>query len=184
MTFESFITSYGYAALFAGVLLEGETVVIVSGLLAYQGDLRLSLVILIACTGAFLVDQAMFQLGRHKGQAIIERRPQWRSRIESVRRFLVRYHIVAIIGYRFIYGMRTVAPLLIGTSGFSTRRFMILNMISTFIWASVVACAGYFFGSVIRLFLEDVHRYQWIIVLVILLPAGMIWFYRYRIRKQ
>ena len=39
MTLESIVMTYGYAALLAGVLVEGETIVLVAGYLAHNGYL-------------------------------------------------------------------------------------------------------------------------------------------------
>src|SRR6266568_3898222 len=145
MTLESLVSTYGYPALFAGVAMEGETVVLIAGYLAHSGYLRLPLVMLVAFIGAFAADQFFFQVGKRKGTRLLERRPHWQPRIDRIRKFLVRYQVIAILGYRFLYGMRTITPIVIGTSDFPTRRFFFLNMISTALWASVVAAAGYFF---------------------------------------
>jgi len=58
------IADYGYVALFAGTLLEGETVLILAGFAAHQGYLQLHWVIGIALLGGFLGDQFYFWLGR------------------------------------------------------------------------------------------------------------------------
>lgn len=184
MDFNSLISSYGYPALFAGVLLEGEAVVIMAGFLAYNGHLKLPLVMLVAFAGAFAADEFFFQVGKRKGQGFIKNRPPWNARVERVRRFLVRYQILAIIGYRFIYGMRTVTPVIIGASGFDTHRFILLNLCSTILWAVVVASLGFFFGSIIEVFLRDLHRFELPALVVIICLAAGIWFFRYRLRKR
>ena len=82
MSLESFIQSYGYGALFLGTLLEGETALILAGLTAHMGLMKLPLVILVALLGSFLGDQFFFFLGRRKGAALLERHPVWRHRAE------------------------------------------------------------------------------------------------------
>ena len=72
---ESFVQSYGYGALFLGTLLEGETVLILAGLMAHMGLMKLPLVILVALLGSFLGDQFYFFLGRRKGGALLDRHP-------------------------------------------------------------------------------------------------------------
>lgn len=44
---ESFVQSYGYRALFLGTLLERETVLILAGLMAHMGLMKLPLVVLL-----------------------------------------------------------------------------------------------------------------------------------------
>jgi len=184
MTLESFVTIYGYPALLGGALLEGETVVIIAGILAHSGYLQLSWVIGVAFLGAFCGDQFFFQVGKRKGKRFFEQRPRWKPRIEKVRRFLVRYQVIAVLSYRFIYGMRTITPVVIGSSDFSTRRFVLLNLCSTFLWAAAVASAGYFFGNIIEAVLRDFRRYELAVILAVAAVAGGIWFYRYRVKMR
>ena len=184
MDIESLIATYGYAALFAGVLLEGETIVIIAGFLVHQGYLHLLPVMLVAFIGAFTADQFIFQVGKRKGVKFLAGRPHWQTRVDKVRRFIVQYQVIAILGYRFLYGMRTITPLVIGASGFATRRFILLNLCSTLLWGTAVSTAGYFFGHVIELFLTDVRRYEMAALITIAATALAVWLYRYHIRKS
>lgn len=52
MSLPGLITEYGYAAVFVGALLEGETLLILAGSAANQGYLQLHWVITIALLGA------------------------------------------------------------------------------------------------------------------------------------
>ena len=184
MTLEALVTTYGYPALLAGVLLEGETIVIIAGILAHSGFLQLPWVIGIAFCGAFCADQIVFQVGKRKGKRFLEKRPHWEPRIDRVRRFLVGYQIIAVLGYRFIYGMRTITPIVIGASGFATRRFVLLDLCSTLLWAVAVSSAGYFFGNVVEALLRDFRRYELAVILVVAAVAGGVWFYRYRLKNR
>ena len=44
-----------------------------------------------------------------------------------------------ILGFRFLYGLRSVTPFVIGMSGISWLRFALLNVIGAGIWASAFA---------------------------------------------
>jgi membrane protein DedA with SNARE-associated domain len=180
MTLETFVTIYGYPALLAGSLMEGETVVIIAGFLAHSGHLYLPWVMLTAFLGAFSADQFFFQLGKRKGKAFLESRPRWESRVGRIRHFLVHYQVIAILAYRFLYGMRTITPIVIGASGFSTLRFVGLNLCSTFLWAALVSTAGYYFGHLFEHVLQNVKQYELVIMLVIAIIGGALWLFRYR----
>lgn len=184
MNLESLITSFGYPALFVGVAMEGETVVIIAGFMAHRGYLYLPLVMLVAFSGAFMADQFFFQVGKRKGAPFLDNRPHWLSRIDKVRHFLVRYQVIAILSYRFLYGMRTITPVVIGMSGFNTRRFVVLNLCSTLLWAVVVSTVGFYFGHALDIFLKDVRRYELTIILLLAFAAGVYWVYRYWLKRK
>ena len=184
MTLESFVVTYGYLALLSGALLEGETIVLIAGIMAHSGYLQLPWVVGVAFCGAFCADQFFFQVGKRKGKLFLEKRPHWEPRIHKVRNFLVGYQVIAVLSYRFIYGMRTITPIVIGASDFATRRFIVLNLCSTLLWAVAVSSAGYFFGNVIEVVLNDFRRYELAIMLVIAAVAGGVCLYRHRHRLK
>ena len=178
MTLEAFITAYGYPALVIGTLLEGGVVGMVAGGLAHRGYLQLPWVICVIFGCSFGADQFFFRVGKRNGMALLAKRPKLEPQVDRVRRFLVTYHIIAVLGFRFIYGMRTITPIVIGASGFDTRRFVLLNLCSTLLWATVVGCSGYFFSHFLETFLSDVRHHIVAIVLVGVVVSGGIWVWR------
>jgi len=167
---ESFVQSYGYGALFLGTLLEGETILILAGLMAHMGLMKLPLVILVAVLGSFLGDQFYFFLGRRQGAALLDRHPAWRRRAEKAQRAMHRYRNGIMLGFRFVYGMRIVTPLLLGMDRtIRVRRFILLNLIGAALWSTVVATGGYYFGRVLKILLADVRHYELALLLVVLL---------------
>ena len=162
---EAFIQQYGYLAILIGTFLEGETVLILGGFAAYSGYLELPWVIVAAGAGAVIGDQLCFFLGRTSSEPVLQRLSSWRPRVERVRAWIERYQIAVVIGYRFLYGFRSVTPFVLGMSGFSPSRFIPLNLLSAGIWALSVGVLGYSFGTALRLFLDDLKRYQgWILL--------------------
>lgn len=142
MSFETIIQQYGYFALVLGTALEGETVLVVAGYLAHRGYLHLPYVIAAGMLGTFVGDQTFFQLGRKSGAAFLLRHPHWQARAARVRHRFDRHRIVLVMGFRFMYGIRTVAPFVIGMSGFPRKLFMTLNALSAAIWA--ISFSGHF----------------------------------------
>jgi len=170
MSLESFIQSYGYGALFLGTLLEGETALILAGLTAHMGLMKLPLVILVALLGSFLGDQFFFFLGRRKGAALLERHPVWRHRAEKVHRAMRRYRTGVMLGFRFVYGMRIITPMILGVDRtIRTRQFILLNLLGAALWSAVIASGGFFFGRVVRVILADIRHYELTLLPVVLL---------------
>ena len=161
---EEFIRNFGYAAIFIGTFIEGETVLVVGGFLAHRTYLELPWVIASAFFGTLCGDQMYYYLGRIKGIDFLQKRPRWKRKSARVRRLLRRHQTLVVLGFRFLYGVRTVVPFLIGASKVPPLRFIVLNAIGALVWASVVGVAGYFLGQTVALFLADVQRYElWIL---------------------
>ena len=161
MDLSELIETYGYWIVFGGTLLEGESVLLLAGYAAYSGLLELHIVIAIATVGSFLGDQLWFYLGRTQGQRLLEKYPSYIAPAARARELLDKYHAPIILALRFLYGLRTVLPFVIGMSErISTLRFQVLNFISAAIWASSGAVAGYLFGNAIEAILSDFRQYE------------------------
>jgi membrane protein DedA with SNARE-associated domain len=158
---KTWIEHYGYWAIIVGTIIEGETILLAGGILAFWGCLDLKWVMVTAFIGSFSSDQIFFFLGRYKGNQIISRREKWRSRLEKVHRLSQRYHTAIILGFRFMYGFRLVTPLVLGTDhSINPRRFMILNGLSAACWSIIVAGGGYFLGEVSEGLLKEIKKVQ------------------------
>lgn len=178
MSLERIITQFGYPALIVGLLLEGETVLVLAAFMAHRGYLKLPLVILIGFLVTFASDQFFFWLGRTQGNQFIEKKPEWKPKVEKARSFLGRNTTLLFIGFRFMYGLRTVMPFVFGISKFDPRRFAFLNFIGAFLWALIFGIAGYMFGQIVEVILVDVDRYELWIASAIVLVGVIVWLYR------
>jgi membrane protein DedA with SNARE-associated domain len=183
MSLESILETWGYPALFAGTVLEGETPLLLASFLAHQGYLELRWVIVVAFTGTLLTDQALFHLGRIRGPRLLERRPAWRPGAERVGELLQRHGTALVLGFRFLYGLRVVTPAVIGMSGFASGRFLLLNSLSAALWATVTAGVGFAFGQVVERLLGDVKRYEVWVILAVALVSSALWLVR-RVRNR
>lgn len=183
MDFEYIIREYGYLALLIGTFLEGETIVIIAGVMAAEGLLELKPLILAAFTGTFISDQLFFYFGRWKGREFIAKRPKWQARSDRLKPILEKYKNYIILGFRFFYGLRNVTPLVLGSSGISPLRYLILNFLGAAIWAISFGSAGYLLGHAIQRYLDRFHQYQWFVYGGIAAIAGFFWIRR-TIRKR
>jgi membrane protein DedA with SNARE-associated domain len=183
MTFESLVREFGYLAVFVGTFLEGETILVVAGFAAYEAYLELPLVILFAFLGSLFGDQLYFFIGRYKGRSLLKKYPSWEPRVNRFRKLMDRHNTWFILVFRFLYGLRTVAPFAIGLSNVSLRKFIVLNVISAAIWAVTLAILGYFFGQVMEAVLHDIKKYEFIIMAGLFIIAAVIFFIK-RVRNR
>lgn len=176
------VETWGYAAVFLGTLLEGETVLLLAGFAAQAGYLELPWVMATAWAGAVSGEQIWFLVGRRRGDRLLRRFPALRPKARRVTAMLDRYHLPLILSLRFLYGLRTVGPIALGMSPVPWARFTALDFAAAVVWAVVVASAGYAFGQVLQLWLGDLRRIEhWIALALIAAGAALWWF---RIRKS
>jgi membrane protein DedA with SNARE-associated domain len=175
MALEYLISQYGYIALFVGVFLEGETILIAAGFAAHLGHLSLTWVILTAFAGSLAGDQLYFFLGRVKGKAFLQKRPRWKTKVEKAWALFDHYRTLLILGFRFMYGLRTVTPFTIGLSNITGIRFFVFNMIGAAVWSVAVSCVGYLFGAVARAALVDVKKYEHRLILALFCVGALVW---------
>lgn len=178
----------GYIVLLLGSFVEGESVVLTAGFFAYKGYLSLPLIMLIAFLGSLCADQLLFFLGRIYGPGMLERKPALKEKAEKAFGMLHHYHVWFILGFRFVYGIRTVSPFVIGASGISIKRFAILNVIAAAIWATLSCYAGYllgyFFADEIEYAMEQAIKFQKYTIGGLLLFLTVLGTYFYMKRKK
>lgn len=177
------LQTYGYWAILLGTFLEGETIVILAGLLVANGHMEFMPVVLCAFTGTTLSDQLMFCIGKYKGQALLTRFPRLDRNRERASALLEKYDILLILGFRFIYGIRNVTPIVLGLSNLKHWRFLLLNIVGSSVWALTFTAAGYYFGQAIGYVMHIFGISMLGLVIVAALVFGGIWLYRRKRKK-
>lgn len=131
-------------------VVPSETMVILGGVAAGQGDLWLPAVIGCAMLGAFLGDTSAYLLGRHFGPALERRffsKPKSRARLEWARRQLAVRGGVLLVTARFIPGGRTVVTFTSGLTRQPFRRFLSFILFAALVWATYAALLGFAGGK-------------------------------------
>jgi membrane protein DedA with SNARE-associated domain len=165
MSLSELISTYGYAAIAIGTFLEGETILVLGGFAAHRGYLELPWVLVSAFLGTLLGDQLYFYIGRAKGQSVLDKRPVWKSKSEKVFSLLNKHQVLLILGFRFLYGLRTVTPFVLGSSRIAPSFFLILNILGAFTWTMVIGVMGYLFGHTVEVIIGDIKHYElWVFI--------------------
>lgn len=144
---KEFVVEWGYWAIGLGTFFEGETVLIAGGAMAHRGLLSLPLVILSAFVGSVTGDLIWFLMGRRFGRPYLLKKEKWRDRAARIETWVHRYGAWFILGFRFLYGIRAVSPVVLGASGYPILRFACLNLISAAVWATSFGCIGFGLGA-------------------------------------
>ena len=175
-----FFAHYGYWVIFFGVMLEnaglpvpGETVLIFSGFLAYQGEVRLGRAILTAIAGATLGDSLGYCLGRFGGAALYEKVVRrfgvLARQFDRSRTLFLKYGPWAVFVGRFVTGLRVFAGPLAGIFRLAYLRFLFFNFTGAVAWATTFGCLGFFFGSNWERLTSFVRHLNRVVLAVVLL---------------
>lgn len=152
----------GYPAAGLGILIEsagipfpGETLLLASAAWAAARHMSIVLVILFGFLGATAGADLGYYLGYRGGRPFVERfgallriRPDHIARSEL---FFARHGDKAVLGSRFVLGLRTWGSMLAGMSRMPFWRFQLFSAIGGLAWATVIGIAGYLLGSNIPL---------------------------------
>ena len=136
---------------FVGLLVPGETAVVVGGVVAANGDVELLPLIGLVWLAAAAGDLVSFLLGRRLGRPFLERHgPRVRltpERLGQVDRFYARHGGSAVLLGRFVGLVRAVSPFVAGASGLALRRFVPWSLAGTLAWAATFTLVGYGFSE-------------------------------------
>ena len=144
---EVLILRWGYLAIGLGTFFEGETILIAAGAMAHHGLLSLVWVMLAAFIGSVAGDQLWFYVGLRFGPPFISKRAKLQARAAVVAGWMRKYGNAFVLGFRFLYGLRSVTPVLLGASRYSPSRFAILNVLGAALWAISFGLLGYGVGA-------------------------------------
>ncbi len=133
---------------FVGLVLPGETVIILGGAVAGQGETSIVLTIGLVWAAAFAGDSTSFLLGRRLGREFILRHgPRVRithERFARVEEYFTRHGGKTILIGRFIGLVRALAPFVAGSSGMRYTYYLPFSVLGTGLWAATFSLIGYF----------------------------------------
>jgi len=139
------------SAAFLGLLIPGESLVLLAGFLAAQGLLDLDVLIGVVALGAVLGDSMGYEMGRRMGRpALVHYGSRFGlsdARVTRADAFFARHGSKAVFLGRFVGFARALVPFLAGSSQMVYRKFLPYNILGAVLWASAVTLLGYFLGA-------------------------------------
>lgn len=168
------LREYGYIVLFFWSILEGEMGLIMAGIFSHMGDMSLPISIAVGGFGGFIGDQIYFYIGRFNKRYIHKKLRSQRRKFAIAHLLLKRYGWPIIFVQRYMYGMRTVIPMAIGLTQYSSRQFAFINFISAIFWASITIIPAYYYGAEILEILKWIKGHWYIAIPIILIAINLI----------
>jgi membrane protein DedA with SNARE-associated domain len=138
------------SAALVGVLVPGETAVVIGGVMAHDGHVNVLVMIVVVALGAVLGDSFSYEMGRRAGPWIGRSwlgRMVGEQRIDAGARYLQRRGAKAVFFGRFVAVVRTGVPLFAGVSRMRYRTFLEWNVLGAVLWSALHVSIGYGAGA-------------------------------------
>ena len=190
------VDALGYPSAGLGILIEsagipfpGETLLLLAAAWAAAGHHSIGLVIFFGFVGATAGADVGYLLGYRGGRPFVERfgaalriRPEQLARAEL---FFARHGDKAVLGGRFVLGLRTWASMLAGMARMPFWRFQAFSALGGLVWAAAIGIAGYFLGSNLPL-LEAIIRAIGIggLVFILVIASVLVVAQQYEARRR
>ena len=163
------LAQYGLLLVFLNVLVEQAGVpvpalptLVVAGALAANGRLPLAGVLLVAVLACLISDLAWYGAGRRFGARVmrticrISLSPD--SCVKQSELHYQRWRGQVLLVAKFVPGLSTMAPPLMGAMGLRLRSFVLLDALGSLLWAGLMIGLGYVFAAQVDQLLASLAR--------------------------
>ncbi|GBE00124.1 inner membrane protein YghB [bacterium BMS3Abin07] len=183
-----FLAAFLESSAFMGLLVPGESVVVLSGFLASQGYLDIGDCLWVIVLGAVLGDSVGYSLGKVIGRGYFEKHHRLlllkEKHIQKVDKYFERHGGKTVFWGRFIGFLRAMAPFVAGMSRMPYRSFVFYNVSGGILWSVSFTLLGYFFGQSWQLIEKWSGRAGVFVLFMFLVVAGFGYLYRTITRRQ
>lgn len=177
------VFAFAETGAFVGLVVPGETAMIIGGAVAGQGAIDVYILIAIAWFAAWAGDSVSYLIGRRLGRGFVLRHgPRFgidRERFEQIEDYFSRHGGKTIFIGRFIGVVRALAPFIAGSSGMRYGAFVPYSILGTGIWSSSNILIGYVFSRSISTAAEYAERGALLLAALIVVTVGSVLLYRH-----
>ena len=175
---------YGYVILFIWSMIEGESGLVMAGLLSHTGDMNLVIAIFIAGLGGFAGDQVYFYIGRFNKHYVYKKLKTQRRKLALAHLLLKKHGWPIIFAQRYMYGLRTIIPISIGLTGYSAKKFALINILSAWCWGALIILPVWYFGQEILNLIKLAKEHWYFALPIVVILWGSIYYYFHRATKM
>ncbi len=154
---EALLEQWGLAAVFLGVFVEGDVVMLLAGVVAHLGFTDLPAAVMAGALGGFASDFAWFAVGRWQSDRVRNMRIYRRAE-PVIMKLADRMGPWQVMLCRFVYGTRVPTIILWAVRRLPLPRFLALDLAGCVLWASAFGCVGYLLSGSAALIVGEVKR--------------------------
>lgn len=177
---EQFIQDWGYIALFLYSFGGGFLALAIAGAFSYAGDLNIFITVIVAATSNFIGSQFLFYFAKYNKSYMDETVNKHKRKVAMIKALLKKYGSFMIFIQKYIYGIKTLVPLIMGISAYNPFKFMILNAVASILWAIVIGYLSFTAGKILLSFADD---FKYIGIFTVLIVLGIL-IYSFKGKKK
>jgi undecaprenyl-diphosphatase len=158
----------------AGLIVPGSSIAVLCGLLAFQGQGTLPLIMISAIIGACAGDSFSFWLGLRSGPKLLRMRSmrRYRKLIRLASIFFIDHGGKSLFFARFIGPIRGITPFIAGLSQMRPAAFILYTTVSALLWGISYPGIGYLGGRSWQHAQTMGARFALVILALLLIIAG------------
>ena len=169
---------------FLGLLVPGESLVAVAGVLAQQQVLDAGIAWWAAFAGAVLGDSGGYALGRYYGRPWLVRHGHraglTEARLAKTDQLFRRHGAISVLLGRFVGFARALMPFAAGAGGMRYLTFLVVDVFGAALWSLTFIVLGYTLGASWGRVAHWLGRTTTLLVLSLVVLATLVWWFRRR----
>ncbi|PUD44802.1 DedA family protein [Helicobacter pylori] len=177
LRFQEGFKEWGYLILFLYSLGGGYVGIVIASILsATTHALDIKITILVAFLGNMVGSGALVVFARYQKREFLKYFHKHRRKLALASLWVKRHAFLMIFVNKYLYGIKSVVPLAIGFSKYPLKRFLWLNVLSSFLWALIVGSVSFKASDWVKTLYERLSHYTSFFVISFALIALLIWF--------
>lgn len=149
---------FAETGLLVGFFLPGDSLLFTAGILAAEGYLDITILLIVMSGAAIIGDSTGYAIGKKFGPKVFSKENSIlfnRSHLEKAKKFFDKHGPKTIIIARFVPIIRTFAPTLAGVGNMGYYKFLSYNIFGGLLWIFSITLLGYWLG----LKVDNIEKY-------------------------
>ncbi|HWI61405.1 MAG TPA: DedA family protein [Symbiobacteriaceae bacterium] len=193
MAVVDFLGKFGYWGIAFGMAIESaciplpsEIVLPFGGFLAARGDITFTEAVLAGQLGGLFGSIVAYVIGRNGGRVLLERYGKYvlisRHEMDVADRWFATKGEMTVFVARLLPGVRTFISLPAGIAKMNFGKFLFYSFLGMLPWSFAFTYAGFWLGDRWTLVREQLHKFDLVIIAVLVAAVG--WFIWYKLRRR
>ena len=171
----SSLETYGYLVLLFYSFGGGFVGIVSAGVLSALGKMDLFLSIGIASFGNIVGSSFLVYLGRYQKEELQKYLQKHKRKVALMQLWLRQFGIALIFVNKYIYGFKTILPLVVGLSKYPFSKFFLWNAIASMIWGISLGLLGFFASNLAMRLFDSLKAYSYALPLGFVILLILLW---------